>query len=138
MGRQSFRSGWMAWLSMIWERLEALDGPDSFSDAPIQSSSFTLELWRLRREFQLMERSAHIQCSMGLVDSTLRERVPAFLHDLQWLLHVSPTVSPAMARQCVRMAQDRVFDEVQVLSRHDAADEIREQTRISMSAAPAA
>jgi hypothetical protein len=138
MGRQSFRSGWMAWLSMIWERLEVLDGPDSFSDAPIQPSGFMAELWRLRREFQLMERSAHIQCSMGLVDMELRERVPALLHDLQWLLHVSPTVSPALARQCVRIAQDRVFDEVQALTQHHAADEIREQTRISRSIAPAA
>jgi hypothetical protein len=137
MGRQSFRSGWMAWLSMIWERLEALDGPDSFSDAPFQSSGFMLELRRLRRECQLTDRIARIQCSMGLVDMELRERVPALLHDLSWLLQVSPTVSPALARQCVRIAQDRVHDEVQVLS-HQSADSFRAETPASMSAAPAA
>lgn len=129
MGRHPFRSAWLAWLSLVWERLEELDCADDLSDAAIQSTAFVLELRRLRREFQLMERSAHIQCSMGLVDPELRAHVPALLHDLSWLLQVSPTVSPALARQCVRIAQDRVFA---------AATELRAETRTSMSAAPAA
>jgi hypothetical protein len=70
------------------------------------------------------------------VDTTLQERVPAILHDLQWLLQVSPTVSPALARQCVRIAQDRVFDEVQVLSRQSAT--LRVENRTSRSATPVA
>lgn len=138
MGRQSFRSAWLSWLSLIRDRLEALDGSDSFSDAPVQPSSFTLELWRLRREFQLMERSVRIQCSMGLVDTELRERVPVLLRDLQWLLQVSPSVSPAMAKQCVRIALDRVSGEAEALVPPEEDFGFRAETRTSRSAAPAA
>ena len=116
MGRKPFRSSYMDWLALVWSRLEELDCPDTGSDGPIQSSVFMLELRRLSRECQLMQRTAHIQCSMGAVEATLQQSVRSLLHDLHWLLQVSPAASPVLARQCVRMAQDRVFDEVQLLA----------------------
>jgi hypothetical protein len=116
MGRKPFRSSYLDWLALVWERLEELDCPDTGADGPLQSSGFMLELRRLGRECQLMERTAHIQCSMGRLEGSLQESVRALLHDLQWLLQVSPSASPALARQCVRIAQDRVFDEVQTLA----------------------
>jgi hypothetical protein len=116
MGRQPFRSAYLDWLALVWERLEDLDCPDSAADGPMQSSGFMLELRRLSRECQLMERTAHIQRCMGHVEAPLQERVRTLVHDLQWLLQVSPSASPVLARQCVRIAQDRVFDEVQVLA----------------------
>jgi ABC-type phosphonate transport system ATPase subunit len=122
MGRQPFRSSYLDWLALVWERLEELDCPDTGSDGPIQSSGFMLELLRIRRECQLMERTAHIQHSMGRVDATLQTRLRTLLHDLHWLLQVSPSASPALARQCVRIAQDRVSDEVQELARSAAVE----------------
>jgi hypothetical protein len=116
MGRQTFRSSYLDWLALVWERLEELDCPDTGSDGPRQSSGFMLELLRIRRECQLMVRTAHIQHSMGRVEAALQVRVSALLHDLRWLLQVSPSASPALARQCVRIAQDRVSDEVQALA----------------------
>jgi hypothetical protein len=116
MGRQPFRSAYLDWLSLVWERLEDLDCPDADSDGPMQSSVFMLELRRISRECQLMERTAHINRCMGYVEAPLLDRVRTLLHDLQWLLQVSPSASPVLARQCVRIAQDRVFDEVQVLA----------------------
>jgi hypothetical protein len=116
MGRKPFRSSYLDWLALVWERLEDLDCPDTDSEGPLQTSGFMLELRRLSRECQLMERTAHIQCSMGGLDALMQERVRVLLHDLHWLLQVSPSASPALARQCVRIAQDRVFDEVQVLA----------------------
>jgi len=112
----------MDWLTLVWNRLEELDCPETGSDGPIQSSGFMLELRRLSRECQLMERTAHIQRSMGSVEGTLQQSVRSLLHDLQWLLQVSPAASPALARQCVRMAQDRVFDEVQLLAQTAASE----------------
>jgi hypothetical protein len=120
MGRKPFRSSYLDWLALVWERLEELDCPDTGSDGPIQSSGFMLELRRLSRECQLMERTAHIQRSMGCVEPQMQQSVRTLLHDLHWLLQVSPSASPALARQCVRMAQDRVFDEVQVLAQPTA------------------
>ena len=111
----------MDWLGLVWERLEELDSPDADHDGPLQSSGFMLELRRLSRECQLMERTAHIQCAMGSLDTSLQDSVRALLHDLRWLLQVSPSASPALARQCVRMAQDRVFEEVQVLAQSRSA-----------------
>ena len=116
MGRKPFRSSYMDWLSLVWKRLDELDCPDTGSDGPIQSSGFMLELRRLSRECQLMERTAHIQRSMGSVEPALQQSVRALLHDLHWLLQVSPAASPVLARQCVRMAQDRVIEEVQLLA----------------------
>jgi hypothetical protein len=116
MGRKPFRSSCLDWLALVWERLEELDSPDTGSDGPMQSLGFIRELRQLGRECQLMERTAHIQRSMGFVDEQLHARLRALMQDLQWLLQVSPSASPALARQCVRMAQDRVFDEVQVLA----------------------
>jgi hypothetical protein len=116
MGRKPFRSAYLDWLALVWDRLEALDCPDTGWDGPIQSSGFMLELRRLSRECQLMERTVHIQRSMGCIDAQLQENARTLLHDLHWLLQVSPSASPALARQCVRIAQDRVFDEVQVLA----------------------
>lgn len=116
MGRKPFRSAWMSWLTTVCERLEELEWPDSGQDGPIQSSRFMLELRRLRRECQLMERTVHIQCSMGFLEPELQDRARTLLHDLGWLLQVSPSASPALALQCVRIVQDRVFDEVQVLA----------------------
>jgi hypothetical protein len=75
-----------------------------------------LELRLLRRESQLLERSVHIQRTMGQLGPQLQERVRALLHDLQWLLQISPSASPVLARQCVRIAADRIFDEVQAIS----------------------
>jgi hypothetical protein len=129
MGRKPFRSSYLDWLAQVWERLGDLDCPDTGSDGPLQSSGFMLELRRLGRECQLMERTAHIQRSMGCLDGPLQERVRALLHDLQWLLQVSPSASPALARQCVRIAQDRVFDEVQVLAL-SAVDENQPQQMV--------
>jgi hypothetical protein len=116
MGRKPFRSAWMTWLSSIWERLEELDWPDHESDGLIQSPRFMLELRRLRRECQLMERTVHFQGSMGFLEPELQDRARMLLHDLGWLLQVSPSASPALALQCVRIVQDRVFDEVQGLA----------------------
>jgi hypothetical protein len=116
MGRKPFRSSYLDWLALVWERLEELDSPGTGSDGPMQSSGFMRELRQLGRECQLMERTAHIQRSMGFVDEQMHERLRALMQDLQWLLQVSPSASPALARQCVRIAQDRVFDEVQVLA----------------------
>jgi hypothetical protein len=112
----------MAWLSAIWERLEELDWPDNSSDGLIQSPGFMLVLRRLRRECQLMERTVHIQASMGFLEPELQDRARVLLHDLGWLLQVSPSASPALALQCVRIVQDRVFDEVQVLAQSTATE----------------
>ena len=106
----------MAWLSTIWARLDELDWPDNGSDGLIQSPGFMLELRRLRRECQLMERTVHTQAAMGFLEPDLQDRARMLLHDLGWLLQVSPSASPALALQCVRIVQDRVFDEVQVLA----------------------
>lgn len=116
MGRKPFRSSYLDWLALVWDRLENMDGPDTGSDGPLQSSGFMLELRRLSRECQLMERTAHIQRAMGSLEPELHERVRALLHDLHWLLQVSPAASPALARQCVRIAQDRIVDEAQVVA----------------------
>lgn len=115
MGRKPFRSSCLDWLALVWDRLEDLDSPAG-SDGPLQSSGFMLELRRINRECQLMDRTVHIQHVMGYVDAPLLHRMRAVLHDLQWLLQVSPSASPALARQCVRMAQDRLFDELQQLA----------------------
>ena len=124
MGRKPFRSSYLDWLALVWERLEDLDCPDTDSEGPLQTPGFMLELRRLGRECQLMERTAHIQCSLGALDALLQERVRALLHDLHWLLQVSPSASPVLARQCVRIAQDRVFDEVQALAQSAAVDTV--------------
>ena len=113
---------------MMWERLDALDWPEDVTEGPTQSSVFMLELWRVRRECQLLKRTVHIQHSMGLLDLPLHHRVCALLHDLQWLLQVSPAASPALARQCVRIVQDRLFDEMQLM-------DIKAETRTATSAA---
>ncbi|MEO8313555.1 MAG: hypothetical protein ABI645_02060 [Pseudomonadota bacterium] len=128
MGRKPFRYSYLDWLVLVSERLEDLDCTAE-SDGPMQSSGFMLELRRLSRECQLMERTTHIQRSMGNVEALLQQRVRALLHDLHWLLQVSPAASPALARQCVRIAQDRVFDEVQRLAQ--TAVEI-EEPRLAM------
>lgn len=122
MARQPFRSAWMSWLSTVRERLEELEWPDRGSDGPIQSTTFMLELRRLRRECQLMVRTVNIQCSMGFVEQDLQDRVRWLLHDLNWLLQVSPSASPALAMQCVRIVQDRILEEVQVLSQCAAVE----------------
>lgn len=130
MGRKPFRSDYLAWLSLVWERLEDM-GPDSDTDAPLQSSGFMLELRRLRRECQLMERTAHVQGCMGYLEPQMHERVRTLLHDLQWLLQVSPSASPALARQCVLMARDRVFDEVQVVTQITACEPLQQPLVVS-------
>jgi hypothetical protein len=41
-------------------------------------------------------------------------RAAACLQDLHWLLDISPSAPPALARQCLRMGQDRIAEEVRL------------------------
>jgi hypothetical protein len=115
-GSKPFRLAYLGWLGLVWERLEVLDSPDVDADGPRQSAAFVVELTRLRREFKMLESALHTQCSMGRVGPKLEQNVRTLLHDLHWLLHVSPSASPVLARQCVRIAQDRVYEEVELVS----------------------
>jgi hypothetical protein len=112
-GSAHFRSAYLAWLVLIRDRLEAMESVDGESDGLVQSREFTRELWRLRQECQLLHRTVQIQRLTGQLVHDLEARTSAFLHDLRWLLDISPSAPPALARQCLRIAQDRIFEEAQ-------------------------
>jgi hypothetical protein len=109
-------SAYLAWLALVWEGLEALDQQDSESEGTAQSPAFVRELLRLRQECRSFSAATRWRLSSGLVSESEHERIQRLLRDLQWLLDVAPPAPPVLAKQCVRMAQDRIFDEVQQLS----------------------
>lgn len=109
----SLSSSYLEWLGLTWEHLEDLDAADADVDFPAQSPVFTRALYRMRRECEILASSVGTQHAMGTIDAMFAARVCHLLHDLRWILEVSPAAPPALARQCVRMGQDRIFAEVQ-------------------------
>jgi len=71
------------------------------------------DLWRLRRECDVLNRCLVILVESGQLRQGQRNRMSTLLGDLCWLLEVSPVASPVIARQCVRIARDRIQSEAQ-------------------------
>jgi len=109
-------SAYLAWLALVWEGLESLDQQDPESEGNLQSQAFVVELMRLRQECRSLSAATRWRFTSGLVTQPEHDRVQLLLRDLQWLLDVAPPAPPVLAKQCVRIAQDRIFDEVERLS----------------------
>jgi hypothetical protein len=110
-GSEHFRSAYSAWLALIRARLEALEYSDGESDGLAQSQWNVRQLWRLRRECEVLQYSLRAQRLNGRLEMEQEARASSLLHDLCWLLDISPAAPPALARQCLRMAQDRISEE---------------------------
>jgi hypothetical protein len=113
-GRESFQSAFLDWLAMISGRIEALQSGVA-EDGLSQSWSFASELWRLRRECEVLQRSLEALVLNGQLGHGQKAGTFELLHDLRWLLEISPSAPPALARQCLRIAQDRIAEEADVL-----------------------
>jgi hypothetical protein len=111
-GSEPFRSAYLTWLALIWCRLEEMESFDGEADGLAQPREFARELWRLRRECELLVHSMHTQRQCGRLAPEQEARAAALLHDLTWLLDISPAAPPALARQCLRIAQDRISEEL--------------------------
>ena len=114
-------SAYLAWLALVWESLEVLDQQDPESEGNTQSQAFVMELLRIRQECRSSSAASRWRLKSGLVSESGHERLQRLLRDLEWLLDVAPLAPPVLAKQCVRIAQDRIFDEVQQLGGEDSA-----------------
>jgi hypothetical protein len=108
-----FLPAYRAWIAIVRERLASLDDREVGLEECVLPSDFTLELYRLRRECTVLDQSVRTRRALGLVEPALQVRASELLHDLRWLLGISPLAPPALARQCIRMALDRIGDELQ-------------------------
>jgi len=114
-GSDSFPSAFLDWLALVDGRLEAIEPSTGELDGICQSREFARELWRLRRECEVLHQSLGALVQNGQLGEAQGVQIGALLHDLRWLLEVSPSAPPALARQCVRIAQDRIADEARGL-----------------------
>jgi len=100
------------WLDYVQERLVRLEsGRLEFPTVP--SRGIASHLWRLRQECQRLHGTLGVLVDSGQIRSAIRPRMEKLLGDLSWLLEVSPWASPVLARQCIRIARDRIQDEAQ-------------------------
>jgi hypothetical protein len=114
-GSKSFPSAFLDWLALVNGRLEAIEPSAGETDGICQSRDFARELWRLRRECEVLHQSLGALVQNGQLGESQGVKAGALLHDLRWLLEISPSAPPALARQCVLIAQDRIADEVQAI-----------------------
>jgi hypothetical protein len=108
----SLHSAYLGWLALVWDGLDCLEQQDPESEGFAQHQDFVFELPRLRQECRALGLSLHRRFASGLIGKTDHERMQRLLRDLLWLLDVPTAAPPALARQCVRIAQDRIADEV--------------------------
>jgi hypothetical protein len=117
-GSEHFRSAYFSWLCLVRDRLEAMEYSAGDSEGIAQSRELARELWLLRRECELLLHSLHGQRLRGQLSREDEARATRFLHDAHWLLDISPSAPPALARQCLRIAQDRIAEEAQAEHGH--------------------
>lgn len=117
VGSHYFPSAFLDWLALVQTRLDAIECCAGESDGTSQSREFAGGLWRLRRECEVLHRSLDALLHSGQLSQGQCDRMRALLHDLRWLLEISPAAPPALARQCVRIAQDRIDEEVREVAR---------------------
>lgn len=120
-------SQYLAWLALVWDSLDALEQQDPESEGFAQHQAFVSEMPRLRQECRALGFSLRRRFAAGLLSKADHDRVQRLVRDLLWLLDVPTAAPPALAKQCVRMAQDRIADEVQQVNaecpaRHLKAD----------------
>jgi hypothetical protein len=133
VGHDPFPLAFLDWLALISSRLEAIESFSGESDGLSPSREFARELWRLRRECEVLDGSLDALVHNGQLGAIQRAQIRELLHDLRWLLEISPSAPPALARQCVRIAQDRIADVA-----HEVPGELSEATmRIIQSFAAA-
>jgi len=118
-------SAYLGWLALVWDSLDNLEQQGPESEGTAQHQDFVFEVLRLRQECRALGISLRRRFASGLVPRADHEGMQRLLRDLLWLLDVPPAAPPALARQCVRMAQDRVVDEVQQVSADAPAQVVR-------------
>lgn len=116
-GALSFPPAFLDWLALVWGRLDAIGAQEGESDGTSQSREFAREIWRLRRECEVLQRSLDVLVLNGQLGPAQHAGMCVVLHDLRWLLEISPSAPPALARQCARIAQDRIFEEIREFTR---------------------
>jgi hypothetical protein len=109
-------SAYLGWLALVWDSLDALEQQGLESEGASQHQDFVFEMLRLRQECRALGISLRRRFASGLFPRADHDRMQRLLRDLLWLLDVPPAAPPALAKQCVRMAQDRIVDEVQQVS----------------------
>jgi hypothetical protein len=123
VGRNSFPLAFLDWLALISSRLEVIESSAGESEGISPLREFARELWRVRRECEVLDLSLDALVQNGQIRAIQRAQIRELLHDLRWLLEISPYAPPALVRQCVRIAQDRIADEA-----HALPDELSEAT----------
>jgi hypothetical protein len=118
-------SAYLAWLALVWDSLDALEQRDPESEGFAQHQDFVVELPRLRQECRALAFSLHRRFASGLIAKADHERMQRLLRDLLWLLDVPTAAPPALAKQCVRIALDRIADEVQQVNADHPAQIVR-------------
>jgi hypothetical protein len=108
-----FTSAYLAWLALAWDGLEHVDHccePGRSPAAP---------LLMLRLECVLLEEAMPRCQREGLLRAAQREQIGALLADLRPVLGLDESATLLMTRLCVRAAQDRILDEVILVSDRD-------------------